>query len=179
MRDWERENQREKEREIPWGKEHEHRASSIKHWSSSTICNEGRSAMRDGAPSTERSAMRGDLWWATMMTTKTSKLWQWRASCKRRDRGFGLLCIGVWFALYWDWGLVCSVLGFGLLCIGIGVWSALYWGLVCSTSDVIVGLINDLVICSILGVFFFVYNLRVFLILWLRVFLIQIKYKNF
>ena len=53
-------------------------------------------------------------------------------------------------------GFVCSVLGFGLLCIGIGVWYALYWGLVCSTSDVIVGLINDLVICSILGFFFLI-----------------------
>ena len=33
---------------------------STEHRSSSMICNEGRSAMREGAPSTERSAMRDD-----------------------------------------------------------------------------------------------------------------------
>ena len=46
-----------------------------------------------------------------------------------------------------SWGLVCSVLGFGfgLLCIGVWFAFALYcyhWGLVCSASDVTVGLIS-------------------------------------
>ena len=81
--------------------------------------------MREGAPSIERFAMRGDLWWATTTTMKTSELRRRRASCEWRDRGFGLLCIGfgVWSALYW--GLVC---GFGFWFSDLLI--ALCWGLV-------------------------------------------------
>ena len=48
----ERDSQREKERGTPWGREHEHRALSIKVAL--------LSAMREGAPSTERFAMSDD-----------------------------------------------------------------------------------------------------------------------
>ena len=52
-----------------------------------------------------------------------------------------------------------------------------------AVSDVTVGLISDLVICSILGFglvwFFFFFFLFFLIIFYLRVFLIQIKYKKF
>ena len=127
MRDWERENQREKEREIPWGKEHEHRAleqlydlqwraicdegGSTEH---QAICDEGRSAMSDDDDDKDKQAM------AMTSELQATWLWVWFALywglvCSVLGLGFGLLCIGVWFTLYWDWGLVCFVLGFGLL----------------------------------------------------------------
>ena len=96
MRDWERESERKRE----------------------------RNTLREGVPSIERFAMRGDLRWATTTTMKTSELRRRRASCERRDCGFGLLCIGfgVWSTLYG--GLVC---GFDFWFSDLLI--ALYWGL--------------------------------------------------
>ena len=101
--------------------------------------------------------MRGDLQWGREYRASSDLRWgaicderrRRRASCERHDCGFGLLCIGVWFALYWVWGLVCSVLGFG-------VCSALYWGLVCWFDF----WFSDLLIALYWGFFFFFFFLE-------------------
>ena len=100
--------------------------------------------------------MRGDLRWGREYQAPSDLRWgaicnerrrRW-ASYERHDCGFGLLCIGVWFALYWVWGLVCSVLGFG-------VCSALYWGLVCGFDF----WFSDLLIALYWGFFFFFWRI--------------------
>ena len=112
------------------------------------------------------------------MTTMRSKLWRQWAS------------IGVFLVWFWYRG---SVLWFFFFFYkqSIGVCFAfalyrLYWGLVffaLSASDVTVGtmgLISDSLCCCCCFYFlFFILNLRVFLILWLRVFLKQLKYNFF
>ena len=126
--------------------------------------------MREGASSIKhRAPEQGNLRWGVSDNDEA-------LASERRDRGFGLLCIEVFFF-------------YKHLCIGVCFAFALYrlyWGLVfsaLSASDVTVGtmgLISDSLCCCCCFYFlFFILNLRVFLILWLRVLLKHLKYNFF
>ena len=137
MRDWERESQRE----IPWGREHEHRALSIEAALRSAMRGDLRwGAICDEGGSTSNKHRASEQLASSIRATLQSAMKEHRAICnkrwrrrrrQRRQASYGddederattttselrATWPWVWFALYWVWDLVCSVLGFGLLC---------------------------------------------------------------